>query len=180
MMGNVIHIFGASGSGTSTLGYALAESLGYKLMDSDDYFWLPTNPRFTEKRPQAERIALMKADIDRHENVVISGALVGWGDELIPCFTLAIRLETPAELRIERLRKREHERFGKRIEQGGDMHEQHLQFIEWAGKYDSGGTEMRSKAQHDQWQKRLPCDVLHLRGDNPTSRNIEIIMNKIK
>lgn len=35
---NVIHIFGASGSGTTTLGDAIDETLGYKHLDVDDYF----------------------------------------------------------------------------------------------------------------------------------------------
>lgn len=37
-MRNVIHIFGASGSGTTTLGKRIADELGFKLMDTDDYF----------------------------------------------------------------------------------------------------------------------------------------------
>lgn len=41
-MKNVIHIFGAAGSGTTTLGMKICQELGYKLMDTDDYFWLPT------------------------------------------------------------------------------------------------------------------------------------------
>lgn len=40
-MKNVIHIFGASGAGTSTLGRKICAELGYRFMDTDDYFWLP-------------------------------------------------------------------------------------------------------------------------------------------
>ena len=50
-MQNVIHIYGASGSGTSTLGRKISEELGYKFMDTDDYFWLPTDPKYTTKVP---------------------------------------------------------------------------------------------------------------------------------
>jgi adenylate kinase family enzyme len=46
-----IHITGASGSGTSTLGQALAESVGCPWLDADDFFWLPTDPPYTDKRP---------------------------------------------------------------------------------------------------------------------------------
>lgn len=35
-MKNVIHIYGASGSGTSTLGRKISDELGYKFMDTDD------------------------------------------------------------------------------------------------------------------------------------------------
>ena len=73
----VIHIFGASGSGTTTLAKAICERFGYTHMDTDDYFWMPTDPMFTRKRPREERILMMKADIQKYENVVISGSLCG-------------------------------------------------------------------------------------------------------
>ena len=85
-MKQIIHIYGVSGSGTSTLGKKISESLGYQFMDTDDYFWMPTNPKFTTKREPKERIRLMKADIKSAQNVVISVSLVDWGDELIPLF----------------------------------------------------------------------------------------------
>ena len=106
-MKQVIHIFGASGAGTSTLGKKICDELGYFFMDTDDYFWEPTDPKYTVKRSFEERLRLMKEDIEKHDQIVISGSLVDWGDELIPLFTLAIRLVTDTDVRIERLRKRE-------------------------------------------------------------------------
>ena len=47
---NVIHIFGASGSGTTTLGEAIDKILGYKHLDVDDYFWIPSDPPYATKR----------------------------------------------------------------------------------------------------------------------------------
>lgn len=46
------------------------------------------------------------------------------------------------------------------------MYRQHLDFIEWAKTYDTGGLNMRSKAKHDEWQTLLSCEVLHLDGAN--------------
>lgn len=37
-MKRIIHIFGASGSGTSTLGKKICDELGYKFMDTDGDF----------------------------------------------------------------------------------------------------------------------------------------------
>ncbi len=165
-MKNVIHIFGASGSGTTTLGKKICEELGYELMDTDDYFWMPTEPKFTLKRPPKERIERMKKDIDKSENVVISGSLTDWGDALIPYFTLAIRIEMDQGIRIERLEKREVERYGSRMEPGGDMHQQHIDFVEWAKSYDNGGMDIRSKAKHDEWQKLISCKILYLDGED--------------
>ena len=121
IMKQVIHIYGASGSGTSTLGKYICKKSGYFFMDTDDYFWEPTNPPYTVKRCLSSRMKLMREDIQRHDHVVISGSLVDWGDEFIPLFTLAIRVETDTDIRLQRLNRREREKFGSRIDFGGDM-----------------------------------------------------------
>ena len=159
-MKNVIHIYGAAGSGTTTLGKKISDELGYRLMDTDDYFWMPTEPKFTLKRPREERIELMKRDIEKSGNVVISGSLTDWGDVLIPYFTLAIRIEMEQSIRIERLIKREKKRFGSRIEPGGDMYQHHIDFVNWAKAYDNGGTDIRSKAMHDEWLQTILCKII--------------------
>ena len=172
-MKNIIHIFGASGCGTTTLGKKICEQLGYTLMDTDDYFWLPTEPNFTVKRDRDERIKLMTADIQKAENVVISGSLTDWGDGLIPYFTLAVRIEMDQALRIERLIKREIERYGAHIQPGGDRYKQHLAFVEWAKLYDTGDTGVRSKAKHDEWEKLLLCEILYLNGADTVENHFE-------
>ena len=45
-----IHVMGASGSGTTSLGRALADRLDIAHLDTDDFFWLPTDPPFTTPR----------------------------------------------------------------------------------------------------------------------------------
>lgn len=123
-MKNVIHIYGASGSGTSTLGRKICDELGYKFMDSDDYFWMPTIPQYLKKRERAA--------------------------------------------------------FGDRIDVGGDMHQTHMEFIEWAKAYDTGGTEMRSKAKHDAWEQLLPCRRIVLDGAADLQANFEIVANILR
>ncbi len=170
-MKNVIHIFGASGSGTTTLGKKICQELGYMLMDTDDYFWMPTEPKYTHKRPCEERIEMMIKDIEKYDNVVISGSLEGWGDVLIPKFTLAIRIEIEPSIRISRLIKRERERYGYRVEPNGDMYKQHTEFVEWAKSYDTGGMNIRSKVKHDEWQNLLSCKLLLLDGVDTVEDN---------
>lgn len=177
-MGNqVIHIYGAAGSGTSTLGKYISDRFGYYFMDTDDYFWLPTNPPFTTKRARQERLDRMKQEIATWNKVVISGSLVDWGDELIPLFTLVIRINTDTMLRIERIKKRERERFGSRIDPDGDLYENHCRFLEWAASYDTGDLNMRSKAEHDEWQKLLQCKQIELDGSKPVEDNFKIVQS---
>ena len=172
-MKQVIHIFGASGSGTTTLGKAICDVCGYTFMDTDDYFWMPAEPPFQQKRPREERLRQMTEDLARSENAVISGSLTDWGDVLIPQFTLAVRIEMNPALRMERLIRREQARYGARIEPGGDLYRQHLAFVEWAKAYDEGGTEIRSRRKHDEWQTHLSCDLLCLDGAEPLNANLD-------
>lgn len=176
----VIHLFGASGSGTTTLARELCRAMGFVHMDTDDYYWLPTDPAFTQKRSIPERLEMMNADIDASAGAVISGSLTGWGDPLIPRFTLAVRVETDTELRIARLRQREYERFGERIRKGGDMYENHMTFLDWAAQYDTGDVTMRSRACHDAWQQTLPCPVLTVDGADSPEDNVARIRNVLE
>lgn len=176
MAKKVIHIYGPSGSGTTTLGKYICSQCHYFLMDADDYFWKATNPPYTMKQDRIKRIQLMKDDIEKHENVVISGSIADWGDALIPDITLAIRLETTTAIRLKRLKQREKQEFGSRIDVGGDMYENHMNFLEWAKAYDEGGLEMRSKAKHDAWEKMLSCPIIYLDG----SQSVESHFEKIK
>ncbi|HSG91004.1 MAG TPA: AAA family ATPase [Pseudomonadales bacterium] len=162
-----VHVFGASGSGTTTLGRALADELGVPHLDSDDYYWLPTDPPFTAKRPPAARIARIERDMGGHADWVLSGSLCSWGDPLLHRFTLALFLTLAPAVRLERLAAREARRYGSRIAPGGDMHGAHLDFMAWAASYDSAGPPTRSLALHEAFSSRLPCPVLPLDGARP-------------
>ena len=169
---NVIHILGASGCGTSTLGQALERQHGYKWLDTDHFFWFQTHLPFTSKRHHEERIPLMAASIEENPKCVISGSLCGWGDVFIPKFDIVVFIYTPADIRMERLRKREHERHGDRILKGGDMYGTHLDFLEWAMAYDAGGNGMRSLKMHEEWLKSLDCPIIRLDGTDTCEQHL--------
>lgn len=117
----------------------------------------------------------MREDIQQHDNVVISGSIADWGNELIPLFTLAIRVETDTNIRLERLKKREKEKYSSLIDIGGDMYENHVEFINWAASYDDGGINKRSKVKHDEWQKQLTCPLIFVDGSMPIKENFKFI-----
>ncbi len=94
-MKKVIYVYGASGSGTSTLGKAIAENYGYRRLDTDDYFWLPTDPPFVMSRERPERLRLLREDLDAADKAVISGSLYDWGDDILPEVTLGVGLLPP-------------------------------------------------------------------------------------
>lgn len=174
-----IHIFGASGSGTTTLAKAIMEEWNFYHIDTDDYYWLNEGVPYTKKRLPQERICLMEEALNSHENCVISGSLCGWGDSLIPRFDLVIRLQVPSNIRIERIKVREKERTDARF-QCEEYRKNHEAFLIWANQYDQGPITMRSKAMHDEWCKILPCTLLNLDGTLPVNELLSMIRVHIK
>ena len=162
-----IHIFGASGSGTSTLGEQVARRMRLPWLDVDTYFWIKTNPPFTTKRPVDARIVALEEDLDDEAGWVVSGSMCGWGDYLMSRFTMAVFLHLKPAIRLQRLEMRERQRYGSRLDAGGDMYQIHKDFMVWAGDYDTAGLDMRSLAVHQRWMTRLRCPVLQLNSEIP-------------
>lgn len=168
MQATRIHILGASGSGTTTLGERLAERLGLPFHDTDRFYWLPTEPPFREKREVRERCRLLRAALSQSESWVLSGSLCSWGAEFVPDFTTVVFVELDSAARMQRLRERELRRYGaERLQPGGDMHETHVAFMAWAAQYEAGDLAGRSRVIHEQWLAELPpnCHVVRVRSE---------------
>lgn len=169
-----IHIFGASGSGTSTLGEALAKKLNQTWLDTDNFYWYPTDPPFTDKRPIEDRLDLLeKAFAKAPEGWVLSGAMESWGGPILPKFDYAIFMYLNGEERAKRLHQRSLDRFGKEALPGGKNYPQEKEFQEWAKHYESGHLGGRSLPRHEAFIKTLPCPVLRLRSEEPVATLLE-------
>jgi adenylate kinase family enzyme len=175
-----IHILGASGSGTTTLGAALSEKLGIPHFDSDSYFWVKTTVPFTQKTEIQMRVQSLGRELLAPE-WVLSGSLCEWGDFAIPLFTLVVFLWIPQELRLARLKAREIGRYGEEaLSPGGWFHKNHVEFMEYASSYDSGGLDIRSRQLHDRWLSKIQCPVLKIEEPLSTSELVSIIQKKLE
>ena len=159
-----ILIFGASGSGTTTLGRHLAKKIAYTFLDADDFYWAKTDPPFTEKIPLTTRSKNLRAAFEAEEDVIISGSLVSWGEYWTDAFDLAIFSHLPPAVRLQRLHAREQERYGDSLENDPERKANSQAFLEWAAKYDEPEFEGRSIRQHEEWMKKLSCPVLRIEG----------------
>jgi adenylate kinase family enzyme len=173
-----ILIFGASGSGTTTIGRELAKRLHCTHFDIDDYFWEPTRVPFTVKRPVAKRQELLLADIKKAGGVfVASGSMISWDKPFLPYFKLAVFVKTPTQIRVERLKKRELLHFGERVLPGGDMYQNHTEFVAWAAGYDDDPSDSvgRSLKRHEAWAKTFTFPVLRVNGAEDYRKTAEEI-----
>jgi adenylate kinase family enzyme len=163
-----IYITGASCAGVTTLGQTLAAKLDVRQLDVDDFYWVPTDPPFTTKRPPDERVRLIGAELGER-GWVLTGSFDGWGDCLIANADLIAFVVTPTPVRMRRLMAREQLRYGSRIEPGGDMYAIHTAFADWASQYDQHrpGYSGRSRARHEAWLSNQTLPIVRLDGTTP-------------
>lgn len=176
-----LHVFGASGAGVTTLGRALSSTLGLPYFDSDDYFWLPAQPAYTQRRPPAERGARLAADLARHDSWILGGSVGGWDDSWWVAFDLVVFLWLPPAPRLQRLAEREQQRYGAASQADPAQAARTAAFLEWAAGYDNsstGGT--RTIANHTAWLERFACPVLELRGDLSVAERVAAVVARVQ
>jgi hypothetical protein len=145
-------------------------------VDSDTLFWLPTDPPFTTRRPVDERQALLHSSLPVAGRWVFSGSATNWGTPLEPCYDLIVFLRLDPLVRMARIKQREVERYGCRIEPGGEMAASSAEFLAWAASYDTGGLEHRSLASHEAWLSRQSAPVLRLDSEASPSQLVADIL----
>jgi adenylate kinase family enzyme len=171
-----IHIFGASGSGTTTLGDALGKKLEIAHLDADDYYWKKTDPPFTEKISPEDRVENIFADIEEIDNWILTGSLCSWGDRFMDKFTLVVFLFLDPIVRMKRVTDREIQCYGDRIKYDGDMYENHRKFMSWARSYDVAKAPLRSLNLHESWINRLNCPVIRL----DSSQSVDHLISEVE
>jgi len=167
-----INIFGAPGSGVSTLGKGLAAHLGYAFFDTDDYYWYTADALpFRRKRNPEHRLRLLTQDLAGVPQYVVAGALLGWGAPLLEQMDAVVYRWLPVDIRHQRIREREIARYGaERLAPGGDVGAVYEKFQAWAAGYDSAGPDrQRGGPAELLWLKSCNCPVLYLDQDWPMS-----------
>ena len=175
-----IHLLGPSCSGTSTLGKLIADKYNIPWFDTDEIFWIKTDPPFTTKRERNERIEILKQNFEKNNSLVLSGSALQWGGFIKEYLDIVIYKYVEQDIRIKRLLDREKRRYGDRISFGNDMHEIHKEFVEWNKKYETGGMEMRSRRSELFWISDLKCEVIKLEKDIKPEEELEIIVDIIE
>ena len=165
-----LHITGASGTGTTTLGRAVASAWSVPHADVDDYFWVPTHRPYVVKRDVLDRLRLMDEVFLPRDSWVLSGSAMGWGDPLIGLFDAVVFLALDPITRLQRLKTREALRYGRAVASDGPGEDAPRAFMSWARGYDAPDFPGRSRARHDRWLSTLPCPVLHLDSTEPVPR----------
>ena len=187
-----IAIVGLNGGGKSTLTHALSKATGYFEMDVEDYYFPEqSNSRkwsldhdsviatdylgelpFSTPRSKPEVEAAIRSDMEAHPEFIIAGVTMNWSEDILSKVDMVFWVQTPLEMRLQRLKSREEKRFGERARVGGDMYAQQLKFRELIrGKDDSAVKKSIEK---------FSCPVIAIDGALPVEENIETMLSHIK
>lgn len=161
-----ILITGASGSGTTTLGQYLEAHHGFSAIDTDDYYWEPTQPPYQIKQSPEIRLEKILSAVELQPMCLVTGSIINWGGELEDGFDLIVFLYLETTIRVERLRARE-------LQELGEVDEA---FLDWASEYDTGPASGRSLARHEQWLSERTTPVLSLEGDLSVAERAQSVL----
>lgn len=169
-MPNGIIVFGANGSGKSTIGRELARVLNYKFMDHEDYAFAESDIPYTVERSREVCLRLMLDDINQYGSFVLCAVTGDFCEEITAMYKFAVYLSAPQEIRMERIKQRAVDRYGDRVREGGDMYERQTAFLDFAAKRPLDGIE--------QWAKTLTCPVMRVDSTKPVSENVALIVEE--
>lgn len=173
----VIYIYGASGAGSTTLGEAFARKYNGNLYDTDIYFHRHYNEHQLRMDSMMEDIRNCDKNI-----IIITGSFWNWQcdyKEIITYIDCYVRVMLDTKIRMNRLRKREKERYGERIEEGGDLYEINRQRLKWAEDYEKGGLEMRSLKAHMNYERLYNVTPLIIDSRNNVEYNVELLEKEV-
>lgn len=172
-MGTGIIICGLNGTGKSTLGKALAEKLHFYFLDNEDLYFPKTAPDYIYalSRTREEVEKLLSNEINAHKNFVFASVKGDYGEVVYSCFQYAVLIDVPKEIRIQRVKNRSFQKFGKRILSGGDLYEQEEHFFDFV--------KSRAETTVEEWVQCLNCPIIRIDGTKPIEENVNLIIEQI-
>ena len=170
-MSHGIAIVGANGSGKTTLGKHLADLLGYKHMDVEDYYFKDSIIPYANPRTREEVQELLLADIKKQGQFILSAVNCDFGDDINAMYDCVIYINAPLEIRLNRVKQRSVNKFGSHVLEGGYMYEQEQNFFNFVVS--------RTMDKTDIWLQSIKCPVICIDGTEPIGKNAKMIKENI-
>lgn len=168
-----ILICGLNGAGKSTLGKALAERLQFHFIDIENLYFPKTDSDYLYAKPRTreEAARLLFDEMKAHEDFVLASGKGDYGEAVISRFQCVVLLAVPKEIRLQRVRERSFQKFGRRMLAGGDLYEREEKFFRFV--------ESRAENEVEEWVKTLQCMVIRLDGIKPINDNLDFILARM-
>lgn len=173
-MGVGIVVCGLNGAGKSTLGKAVAKRLGFAFIDSEELHFVQRGGHtiYTFSRSDEEVEKRLLQEMEKHKNFILASVKGDYGEAALPFFQYVVLLHAPKDIRLQRVRNRSFQKFGKRMLPGGDLHEQESSFLKFVAS--------RAEDTVEKWAYSLACPVIRVDGTNPVTENTAFIIAQLR
>lgn len=169
-----IAVCGANGCGKTTLGNALSKELKIHCMDIEEYYFDNGIRPYSNPRSRDEVVKLIQRDIGKYDEFIISAVNCNLGEEINKCYRLVVYVYAPLGVRMERIKNRSYQQFGKRMQMGGDLYEQEQRFFEFVRNESE-----RKIEETVAWINTLSTPVLQIDGTKPIKEIVKEIIKQI-
>lgn len=173
-MGMGILMCGLNGAGKSTLGKAVAKKLNFYFLDSEELYFAKADNGFVYASPRSHEEAMehLFSEIRAHENFVLASVKGDYGEAIYPFFQYAVLIDVPKDIRIQRVKNRSFQKFGKSMLRGGNLYQREKLFLEFV--------QSRAEDAVEKWVRSLACPVIRVDGTKPVEENINFIVAQIQ
>ena len=173
-MGIGIQICGLNGCGKSTLGRALAESIGFHFIDNENLYFSRTNTDepYMNPKSRADVERLLMEEVSKFPDFIFAAVKGDYGTDIIPMYDYIVMIEVPPNVRSHRVRNRSFQKFGNRMLIGGDLHDQEEKFFQMV--------ESRRDDYIEDWLQTVKCPIIRVDGTKPIDENVKHIIHELK
>lgn len=165
-----IALCGGNGAGKSTLGKELAKRLNIRFMDIEQYYFPYSNTDYAYgcSRTQEEVTALLLDDMKHTDDFVLAAVKADYSPAISRMFTHAVYIDVPKEVRMNRIRQRSFQKFGERMQPGGDLFEREQCFFDLV--------QNRTDEPILKWMDSMGIPVIRIDGLRSVEENLERVM----
>ena len=152
---------------------ALAEKIGFHFIDNENLYFSRTNTDepYTNAKSRIEVERLLMEEVSRHPDFVFSAVKGDYGKDIVPMYNYVVVIEVPKEIRSQRVRNRSFQKFGSRMQMGGDLYKQEEAFFRMV--------ESRQDDYVENWLQSVKCPIIRVDGTKPIEENVEHIIHVI-
>ena len=153
--------------------YAWKSSCGettFSFIDIENLYFPKTNPNYIYASPRTRKEVekLLLHEIKTHKDFILASVKGDYGEDIYSLIQYAILLDVPKNIRLQRVKKRSFQKFGKRMLSGGDLFEQEEKFFRFV--------ESRNESTVEEWVKSLKCPVMRIDGTKSIDENTNLII----
>lgn len=173
IMSTRIIICGLNGVGKSTLGRALADRTGYRFIDVEDLYFPKSDPDYLYASPRTqEDVTRLLLDVLQTEEDLVFASVTGkYVENISAYFQYCVIVDAPKDVRMARVKKRSFEKFGERMQPGGDLYEKEQSFYNLIRE--------RKETLVEEWAGKINIPVIHLNGEKPVSENVDFLVRQL-